>query len=160
MAKVVIADAGSLIALAGIDCLNILKSMFHQVQVVDAVVEECLAKQGKDADRIKRGLTEGWLSRQTVKVNESVSLSPSLGSGEIDSIKLALLDRQNTLLILDDRLARRSALHAGVNIIGTVRLLDIAEKKQIIPSAEDAILKMFANGYRVSLELLAKIRTP
>jgi predicted nucleic acid-binding protein len=59
---------------------------------------------------------------------------------------------------VDDRLARRQALAYDLNIIGTVRLLDIAEKQGIIPSAEQIIFEMADQGYRISPTLLQQIR--
>jgi predicted nucleic acid-binding protein len=53
MARVVIADAGPLIAFTGIDRLVILKQLFAEVIVLQSVIEECLAKEGADAQRVK-----------------------------------------------------------------------------------------------------------
>ena len=43
MARIVITDAGPLIALAGIDALFILQSLFSEVSVAESVKCECLA---------------------------------------------------------------------------------------------------------------------
>jgi len=61
-------------------------------------------------------------------------------------------------LIVDDRLARRFALKQGINIVGTVRILDLAEQRGLIKSAELSIAEMTAIGYRISVELLKQIR--
>ena len=60
MARVVIADAGPLIAFAGIDRLVLLKQLFAEVMLLQSVKEECLAKEGVDAQRIKVALQQGW----------------------------------------------------------------------------------------------------
>ena len=86
-------------------------------------------------------------------------LSPSLGAGEGDSICFALEAPESSLLIMDDRLARRYVLHRGLNIVGTVRLLDLAEKRGVIESAERCIQSMSDFGYRVSNDLLKIIRS-
>jgi predicted nucleic acid-binding protein len=59
---------------------------------------------------------------------------------------------EESLLIVDDRLARRFALKQGINIVGTVRLLDLAERRGLIKSAELSITEMTAIGYRVSTQ--------
>ena len=158
MARVVIADAGPLIAFAGIDRLVLLKQLFAEVMLLQSVKEECLAKEGVDAQRIKVALQQGWLNvHQLPQV--SAPLTPSLGRNESDSIRFALESPDDSLLIMDDRLARRYALHKGLNIIGTVRLLDLAEQRALIESAEDCIHEMVDFGYRVSMDLLRKIRS-
>ena len=64
---------------------------------------------GVNAERIDAVITDGSL---VVKVlpKPSPALSPSLGIGESDSIRLAMERPDASLLILDDRLARRYAL--------------------------------------------------
>jgi len=86
-------------------------------------------------------------------------LSPSLGVGESDSIRHTLESPDASLLIVDDRLARRIALKRRINIVGTVRLLDMAEQRGLIKSAEQCIAEMTANGYRISVGLLQQIRS-
>ncbi|WP_147431074.1 hypothetical protein [Thiocapsa rosea] len=111
-----------------------------------------------DAQRIAAAIRAGWLVVEA-HGTESVPLTPSLGLGESDSIRLALEDPENALLIMDDRLARRYALRKGLNIVGSVRLLDMAERRGLIPSAEGCIRQMSDFGYRVSLHLLEQIRS-
>ena len=82
-----------------------------------------------------------------------------MGVGESDSIRHTLESPAASLLIVDDRLARRIALKRRINIVGTVRLLDMAEQRGLIKSAEQCIAEMTANGYRISVDLLQKIRS-
>lgn len=156
MARVVIADAGPLIAFAGIDRLAILRHLFSDICVTESVRDECLAKDGVDAQRIARSIKDGWLV-VLAPGRPSVPLSPSLGVGESDSIRFALEAREDSLVTMDDRLARRYALRKGLNIVGTVRLLDLAEQRGLIESAERCIHEMSSFGYRVSMDLLTKI---
>ncbi len=158
MARIVITDAGPLIAFAGIDALFILQSLFSEVSVAESVKRECLAKPGKDRQRIETAIDAGWLVIFSPEL-ASEPLSPSLGAGESDSIRYALKSPHKSLLIVDDRLARRFALKQGINIVGTVRVLDLAEQRGLIKSAEHSIAEMAAIGYRVSTDLLTEIRS-
>jgi predicted nucleic acid-binding protein len=158
MARVVIADAGPLIAFAGIDRLCVLRALFSWTWITASVRSECLVAEGLDAQRINAAIREGWLIVEA-RVREAVLLSPSLGLGESDSIRLGLEDRQHSLLIIDDRLARRYALRKGLSIVGSVRLLDMAERRGLIQSAEGCIRQMSDFGYRVSIDLLKQIRS-
>lgn len=157
MARVVIADAGPLIAFAGIDGLFILRALFSRIWITASVRNECLVTEGVDAQRIAASIRDGWLVVEA-QAWESVPLTPSLGLGESDSIRLALEDRAHALLILDDRLARRYALRKGLNIVGSVRLLDLAEQRGLIQSVAGCIRQMSDFGYRVSVDLLEQIR--
>ena len=159
MAHLVIADAGPLIALAGIDRLDLLRDLFGRVTVPGAVRRECLAKEGKDRARIEAAIEVGWLAVQARGPEiPQMPLMPSLGSGERGAIALAMEEPAERLLILDDRLARRYALRRGLSLIGTVRVLVLAEGRGLIRSAAHCIEAMAGNGYRISPELLDSIR--
>ena len=145
-------------ALAGIDQLGLLQQLFGHIGILETVRDECFAKPGCDAERIEVAIAEGWLIVETWP-KASSALLPSLGIGESDSIRLAMEKPDNSLLILDDRLARRYALKQGLHIIGTVQLLDLAEQHGLIASAEESIQKMAEFGYRISIELLRKLRS-
>jgi len=157
MARIIIADAGPLIAFSSIDALAVLQKLFFEINIAEVVRHECLAKPGTDSQRIEAAIDEGWLVTFPPGV-ATEPLSPSLGAGESDSIRFALQSPDESLLIVDDRLARRFALKQGINIVGTVRMLDLAEQRGLIKSAELSIAEMTAIGYRVSMELLKQIR--
>ena len=158
MANIVIADAGPLIAFAGIDALAVLQDLFSEINITESVRRECLAKPGTDSQRIEQAIDQGWLLTSAPGASTPNSaikpLSPSLGAGESDSIRVALQAPGESLLIVDDRLARRVALKQGINIVGTVRLLDLAQQRGLIKSAELSIAEMTAIGYRISIGLL------
>ena len=100
-------DAGPLIALAGVAALGLLRNLFCEVQIPRAVFEECSAKAGLDRARIEAAVTEGWIK---VSAASPADEAPHcLGPGEWEAIRLARTT-QNSLLIVDDRLARVSAL--------------------------------------------------
>jgi len=158
MARVVIADAGPLIAFAAIDRLGVLRTLFSRIWITASVRSECLAVEALDAQRIAASIRDGWLAVEA-HARGAAPLTPSLGLGESDSIRLALEDREHSLLIMDDRLARRYALRKGLNIVGSVRLLDMAERRGLIQSPKACIREMSDFGYRVSLGLLEQIRS-
>lgn len=86
-----------------------------------------------------------------------LSLSSSLGRGEAEAIQLAE-ETPQSLLILDDRVARRQALRRGLAFIGTVRLLWLAEQRGVIDDAEVIIQRMIGVGYRISPRILQQLK--
>lgn len=156
MAGVVLADAGSLIALACLASLHLLQCLFGRVVIPTAVHAECMAKDTEDSRRIAEAITQGWLLIET-PTTPPPALHRGLGEGEKQAIGLAL-SRKNALLILDDRLARRQAASLGLAFIGTVRLLWIAEQRGLAGSAEAALETLRQGGYRISPEVLRRIR--
>ena len=157
MAPAVICDAGPLIALACADGLELLRALFGTVLLPPAVRDECLAGRGADMERIRQALGEGWLRIASLR-KPAAERSPSLGKGETEAIRLAL-ETDDALLVVDDRLARRYALACGIRIVGTVRLLDMAERRGLFRDAASLIRRMSASGYRISPRLPAAVRS-
>ena len=153
---VVVSDAGPLIALAKTDSLFVLQRLFSQATVPDAVRRECAAKEGIDSRRIEDAVADGWLSVAPVQVRER--FPRSLGQGEIEAIQLAL-DAESALLIMDDRLARREAMRRGLDYLGTVGLLHLAEQRSVVDDAGRLLRRMATAGYRISPALLDHLRS-
>ena len=151
----VISDAGPLIALAKADSLFVPRDLFSRIRIPEAVWLECVQKTGADSRRIEQAASEGWLN--VVSVATKRSHPPSPGIGEVEAIQLAL-ETEKALLIVDDRLARREATRRGLDYIGTVRMLHLAEQRSIVDNAEATIQRMAECGYRISPLILRQLR--
>ena len=148
---IVVSDTGPLLALAQAGVLSVLHELFGKVHLPTAVWRECQIKQGTDSQQIQQAQAAGWLVITPVTRRHAFPLS--LGDGEAEAMQLAL-DTASTLLILDDQLARREAIRLGLNFIGTVKVLSLAEQRGLIASAKYIIEKMRSNGYRISADFL------
>ena len=155
---VVIADAGPLIALAKIDKIHLLPALFPEILITQAVADECLCGQSADAILIKQALDSGWLQCVDNPVFKH-PLSRSLGLGEQSSIEYALQTDSNTLLIMDDALARKQALRKQLVIVGTAALLFAAQRKALIADAEAVIAELNQVGYRISAAVVAQLKS-
>ena len=118
---VVVSDAGPLIALAKVDALFVARRLFARLQIPEAVWSECRGKPGDDSRRIEQAERNGWLRvvRLTTEATRK-RFPPSLGRGEIEALQLAMETRPS-LLIVDDRLARRQAFQLELDYIGKYR---------------------------------------
>lgn len=154
---VVIADAGPLIALAKINQLHLLTALFGEVLITQAVADECLRGQSADAVLIKQALDSGWL-KCVVNPIFKHPLSRSLGLGEQSSIECALQNEGDTLLIMDDALARKQALRKQLVVVGTAALLFAAQRKALIADAEALITELNRVGYRISAAVVAQLK--
>ena len=153
---VVIADAGPLIALSKIQHLHVLKDLFSEISLTQAVVDECLRVKSDDAVLIKQAITLSWL-KCVDNPDFTHALSKSLGLGELSSIEYALQNKDNTLLILDDALARKQAIRKGLMIIGTAAIVFTAQRKGLISDAEAVISQLNQVGYRISPAVVSQL---
>jgi hypothetical protein len=80
-----------------------------------------------------------------------------LGRGESEAIELARRNPDSDILV-DDRIARRSASMLGLPVIGTVGLVGIAARRGTIESFDDAVQKVRSAGLFVTDELVEAVR--
>lgn len=153
---VVMADAGPLIALSKIQHLHVLKDLFSEISLTQAVADECLRVKSDDAVLIKQAITLGWL-KCVDNPDFTHALSKSLGLGELSSIEYALQNKDNTLLILDDALARKQAIRKGLTVIGTAAIVFTAQRKGLISDAEAVISQLNQVGYRISPAVVSQL---
>jgi len=73
-------------------------------------------------------------------------------------IELALQSEESALLIMDDLLARKTALRHKLNVVGTAMLIYGAENKQLISNADELIDELRLKKYRISKQVIESIK--
>jgi hypothetical protein len=149
----VIADSGPLIALAGIECLHILPRLYLQVVVPNAVIDEIMAGAHLPAghDVFEEA---PWLERLEAPTPET-TLSIVLGRGEAEAIALAS-QHPESLLLLDDRQARRAASALGIRATGSAGVLVRAKTEGLVEAVRPLLLSMRQNGYYLSVRVIER----
>jgi predicted nucleic acid-binding protein len=122
--RIVIADAGPLIALARIESLNLLRDLFGQVCITTQVRDEILPAGSTfpDTALLKRTLAEGWINVVEAPASDWKPLNPGIDPGEASAIRAARHRRDAgdaVLLVMDDRAGRLEAKAQGIALIGT-----------------------------------------
>ncbi|MFM7652774.1 MAG: DUF3368 domain-containing protein [Vulcanococcus sp.] len=106
MAAIVIADASPLIALARVNGLGWLQALFGEVLVSEVMLAEVLTGAFPQNEApIQATIAGGWLKPAPLTAPEPAL--PDLDEGEAASIRLALHDPAQALLLIF------AALHAG-----------------------------------------------
>lgn len=143
----VIANSSPLIALEQLGLLDILKKIFGSIFVPPAVTIEV-------APTVT--LPE-WIAERTLSQSIGTQiLSASLGAGESEALSLAL-ELQASLLILDERPARRLASALGIPVIGTLGILLKAKNDMLISELKPHLTALQAHGFRVSPSLYEQV---
>ena len=140
--RVVVADAGPLIALGRLDGLALLPGLFDQVQVPHVVLAECGARPELiDAQRIASAVDRKWLQPCDAPDIEATGLQ----AGERAAIGRALAI--GAALLADDRAARRHAARRGLAVTGTLGVLVLAKRAGLLPAVKPAIEFLRAGGH-------------
>jgi hypothetical protein len=156
--KVVVSNTTPLIGTAIIGRFDILRALFGQITIPKAVYNEIVAGINKPgADETHQAVENGWIKIATVPPDNTLNtLKIDLDEGEAEAISLAL--HQNAaLLLIDERKARAKAIGLGIRITGTIGVLLLARKANLLPNIKNEIDFLRSHGFRISNSLYTKI---
>ena len=145
MDKVIISDTSCLIALSKIEKLDLLKDLYLEIIITSEVYQEF------------GGSLPDWFIIADVKDKQKQKdIEERLDKGEASSIALAL-EIDNTTLIIDEVKGRKIAQSMNIDIIGTIGVILLADKKGLISDVTGIILRLVNKGFRLSDNLINKI---
>jgi predicted nucleic acid-binding protein len=126
-ARLIVADAGPLIAFGRIGKLALLVDVLGDILVPDAVIAECLIESAKPgaAAAIEQALKKRVLPRID-DPDPALPPYPLLDAGESAAIRLAL--KLSIPVLIDEKAGRKIATNLGLSVIGTVGVLILAKK--------------------------------
>lgn len=155
----VVSDATPIISLLKINQIHILKKIFNEVVVPDAVYKEITSNKGKFCNEFKLFTECDFIKRRTVKNQLAVKVLRSqagLDTGESESIAL-VSEFENSVLIIDELKGRKVALEMGIRITGTLGILLKAKKMGVINKLKPLLNDMMKNNIRISDNLYNSI---
>lgn len=145
MDKLIISDTSCLIALSKINQLEVLRSLYNQIIITKEVLLEFGAP------------IPDWILVYEVKnIQQQTELEKRLDKGEASSIALAL-ELENTTLIIDEIKGRKIAQSLNIDIIGTIGVIMLAEKRGLIRDVFETLFRLVNNGFRLSDKLIDSI---
>lgn len=145
----VVCDSTTLIALAKIGKINLLKDIFKKVYIPNAVYSEIVIK-GKGRPGAKEVKDARWIYKKQVKDHQTVEmLASEIGHGEAEVLVLGK-ELSADWLIIDDERARIAATSAGFQIIGVAGILLLAKELKLIHSVKHFLDELKKKNFRLS----------
>ena len=143
--NIIIADTSSLIALNNIGELNILAKLYSSITITQEIIKEY-------------GLElPNWIKIEKVSDEKKFRLlNLQLDEGESSAIALAL-EKDNSLLIIDERKGRATAKSLGISITGILGVILKAKELKYIDRVEPILHKLENVDFRMSGKLKNKI---
>ena len=151
MNKLVIADAGPLIAFARLHQIGLLPQLFGRVLVTDIVFAECAGRSYFP----ESALIQEAVSKKQLELCASPDFSAfaqKIDVGEASSIAVAI--DCGCGVLMDDKAGRRMAVNAGVPVIGTVGVLVLAKRKGLVSLVTPLLEELVSSGYFLSEEII------
>lgn len=155
MPDLIISNTSPLFYLHRLGHLDLLHKLYLRIIVPEAVVNELKVGQerGEDAPDVA---DYDWIEVRPVRMPGLIRLITDLGAGEAEVLALAL-EEPGSLVILDDRLARRVAQLQNVRITGTAGVLLKAKQEGHISAVMPLLNKLTQLGFRLSNAMQAAI---
>lgn len=145
----IVSDAGPVNYLILIGQIELLPSLADFVVIPSFVHQELLSPNAPAAVRAWAGAMPGWI---TIQSAPHPIAAKGLSAADCEAITLAR-DLNATLLLTDDRRARRSAAEFGVPTMGTLGLLEAAAQRGLI-SLPAALEKLRTTSCFLSEDLI------
>lgn len=145
---VVVSNTTPLIALAWIEQLDLLPTLFGVVYIPQAVHREL----HRNPDKIGSAelMAASWLRVQGVENTLAVEmLADELDTGESEAIVLAH-EVKAGLLLMDERRGRRRAAAGGMAIVGTLGILIEARKRGLVGPLQPLLDRLRELPFRMS----------
>jgi predicted nucleic acid-binding protein len=154
----VVSNSSPLIALATIGQLALLRSLFEQIAIPEAVFEE-VAIQGQGEPGSKEVAEAAWIHTVPIKDRLAVNLlQESLDMGESEAVVLGQ-ELGARYVLLDDELARRKAALIGLPVAGTLAVLLMAKQAGLIAAVGPVLTELMQTEFRMSGRLLTAVLT-
>ncbi len=139
--NIVILDASCLIILAKIEQLDLLEKVYGSVITTEEVAQEF----GE--------VLPNWITVKQIKdIQKQQILELHIDKGEASVIALAL-EKEKSLVVLDDYKARKTAEKLGVSYTGTLGIIIKAKKMGIIERVKPLLDMIRPTNFRLSKEL-------
>jgi predicted nucleic acid-binding protein len=149
----VVCDAGPLIALASVDQVGLLPSLYQRIVVPEAVLVE-VVQSGAGRAGASEIASAHWLEVVPSRGDLDPLLAAELGNGESAVIRVAV-QLGAPLALLDERRARRIAAQVyGLAVKGTAGLLVTARRAGLIAKIRPLLEGMTRQGYYLSARLI------
>lgn len=142
----IVCNSGPLIALGLLDRLDVLKELFPEVLIPEAVQRE-IEEGGLKRLGLASFRRAVWLRVVPLTGERDVLLESLLDAGEAAVISLAREQGVGTVLI-DERKARKVArgIH-GLQVIGTARILVEAKRRGLLAEVASSFVRLRQEGY-------------
>jgi predicted nucleic acid-binding protein len=148
----VIVNTSPLFYLHRIKRLELLQQLYGTVMVPEAVRSELAAGQQKKIP-VPNLQELAWIEVKSVRSPLLIPAVVDLGPGETEVLALGL-EHPRSLLIIDDRVARRLASLNKLTVTGTLGVVIKAKQRGLLQDVGQVLRELQANGLWLSEELI------
>jgi len=150
----VVSNTTPIISLLKLNRLEILKNLYNEVIIPNAVYLEI--ENGKHKEYYQDLSKISWIRIQKIQDKLSLKYFLDLDAGEAEAIILAT-EIGADLIIIDEKLGRFHAKHAELNVTGTIGILMKAKNIGIIKNIKPLLIELSEKDVWISNLLINEI---
>jgi predicted nucleic acid-binding protein len=147
----IISNTTPILSLLKIDKLEILKHLYGEIIIPNAVFQEI--EQGINKPYYRNLKDIHWISIQEIKDKKTLQYFNDLDAGEAEVLILANEINAN-LVIIDEILGRRFAKKLSIPLTGTLGIILKAKELNYIDSVNDLVIELRNKGTWINPKLV------
>jgi predicted nucleic acid-binding protein len=154
---IVVSDASPLISLAVVGHLDLLRLLYSEVLIPEAVRCEVVGVD-EDAPGVAELTSAPWIRVRAVNDRSLVeALTLKLDAGEAEAIVLSV-ENEAGLLLMDERRGRMAATRLGCRVVGVMGVLLEAKAQGHLSAVRPVLEALTAQaGFHVSTALIERV---
>lgn len=148
---IVVSNTSPIINLAKINQLDLIRQIYHEINIPDAVYLEIANYQLPGSYEVKNS---DWIIRQSISNTKLLeSLDNQLDKGESEAIVLSVEVKADILLI-DEFLGRNIAVNSGLNVTGLLGILLQAKSLKLLANVKPVLDQLvYGTTFRIKKDL-------
>ena len=145
----VIVNSTPIILLSNINQLELLKQIYGEITIPQAVYDEVTEKPDSACQNLKNHFD--WIKIETIKNPlQKKMYQAKLHDGEVEVMILAQEEPKAELVILDDNTAKKTARFLELTVTGTLGILVKAKQLKLIEKIKPLMDALIGNGFFVA----------
>ena len=145
----VIVNSTPIILLSNISQLELLKQIYGEITIPQAVYDEVTEKPDSACQNLKNHFD--WIKIETIKNPlQKKMYQAKLHDGEVEVMILAQEEPKADLVILDDNTAKKTARFLELTVTGTLGILIKAKQLKLIEKIKTLMDALISNGFFVA----------
>ena len=154
----VIVNSTPLIILSNINHLDLLKKLYSEIYIPEAVFNEVTEKADSACQQIEKNTDWIHVCKITDESQKRM-YQAKLHTGEVEVMILAQEKPEADLVILDDNAAKKTAKFLGLKVTGSLGVILKAKKTGIIKEVTPLINQLISNGFYITKEIYDLVKS-
>ncbi|MBO9370798.1 MAG: DUF3368 domain-containing protein [Chloroflexi bacterium] len=151
---IVVSNTTPLIGLASIQRFDLLRHLFGEIYIPQAVYAEAVEKGREDGGAKREVSAASWI--KVVAVQDRLAVEVLLDEMDFGEAEVIVLAREigADLVLMDERKGRRKLSQMGIRKIGTLGILLKAKQMGLLPVLRPEIEKLQQKGFSISQDVV------